>query len=174
MFQGLWKSNIMRCSDGVLDGVKFWVPTYGHCTAELLSTVLITTITKYDQKTILDAWKLCHQSNRLCIFPREWTSESAKQLSAMRKGIWNGQNANVIAYCIEGWLWSVVISAKLQINSKEWAWNGKMETNHSRRAYNYLYTTRTYEYSKDTKPYQSAETLGGKRYLLYFPYVTFL
>lgn len=152
-------------SDGVLDGVKFWVPTYGHCTAELLSTVLDNYNNKYDRKDYFGCVRnyVTHRTG-FVFFRENGLSESAKkQLSAMRKGIWNGQNANVIATRIE-----VVTMVGRYFGKtpdqlkKEWAWNGKngdqpITLEELTTIYTRLGLTNI---PKDTKRWSIAETLG--------------
>lgn len=152
-------------SDGVLDGVKFWVPTYGHCTAELLSTVLDNYNNKYDRKDYFGCVRnyVTHRTG-FVFFRENGLSESAKkQLSAMRKGIWNGQNANVIATRIE-----VVTMVGRYLGKtpdqlkEEWAWNGKngdqpITLEELTTIYTRLGLTNI---PKDTKRLSIAETLG--------------
>ena len=86
-------------NDGKLEWFKFWYPTYWHCTAELLSTVLDNYWNKYDRLNYLACVrsKVIHNTG-FVMFKTNGLSENInKQLSAMKKGIWNGSEAGRIA-----------------------------------------------------------------------------
>ncbi len=90
-FYGNQKYNI-DAQDGLLEGIAFGQPTYGHCTAELLSTVLDNYDNKYDRRDYNGCVKnlVIHRTGFVLFRENGLTDSAKKQLSAMRKGIWNG------------------------------------------------------------------------------------
>lgn len=151
-------------SDWLLEGVKFGQATYGHCTAELLSTVLDNYDNKYDRKDYFGCVKnyVTHRTG-FVLFREKWLSESAKkQISAMRKGIWNGSGADRIATRLEAvTMLARYVGKTAEQLTKEWIWNGKNGSNPiTQEELDTIYmrlglTMR----AKDTKRWSIAETL---------------
>jgi len=151
-------------SDWLLEGIKFGQATYGHCTAELLATVLDNYNNKYDRKDYFGCVKnyVTHRTG-FVLFREEGLSDSAKkQISAMRKGIWNGSSADRMATRIE----SATMLARYVGKTPEalvtmWVWNGQNgSANITQEELDTMYMRLSLTMrAKDTKRGSIAETL---------------
>lgn len=152
-------------SDWLLEGIKFGQATYGHCTAELLATVLDNYDNKYDRKDYFGCVKnyVTHRTG-FVLFREKGLSESAKkQLSAMRKGIWNGSGADRKATRYESatmlarYVWTTPEDL-----AKRGVWNGKNGSEYiTQDELDTMYTRMSLNMrSKDTLRWSIAETLG--------------
>lgn len=152
-------------SDGTLEGTRFWKPTYGHCTTELLATVVDNYNNKYDRKDYFWCVKnrVTHNTG-FVLFRENGLSESAKkQISAMRKGIWNGSNAELIATRFEA---ATMLARYVGRTAMDIAtmgvWNGvRINIPITKDELDIMYTRLNLPMrAKDTKRWSIAESLG--------------
>lgn len=115
-------------SDGWLAGTYFGTPTYGHCTMELLSTVVDNYDNKYDRADYFGCARngVLHNNGYVLFFENDLTEQGQNQVKAMKMWIWNGKNADKAATRFET---ATMIARKLygrEAKAKQFkGWNGK-------------------------------------------------
>lgn len=89
--------------DGWLAGNSFGNPTYWHCTAEILATVLDNYDNKYDRADYFGCVRngVTHRFGYVLFLEKSITTSGQLRTNAIKIGIWNGSDPDRIATRLE-------------------------------------------------------------------------